>query len=116
LGEQVLCKHQVAGSKPVISTIFITNEDIMIEPLGKRVYIAEIKAERKTASGIILDGATSVKETKFAEVLEIGYDVKKVRKGDKVVIDWGKCIPVKINDTERALIDEDHILAIYRGE
>lgn len=88
----------------------------MIEPLGKRVYIAEVKAERKTASGIILEGANSVKETKFAEVLEIGYDVKKVRKGDKVVIDWGKCIPVKIGDVERALIDEDNILAVYKGE
>ena len=88
----------------------------MIEPLGKRVYVAEIAKERKTASGIILDGAASVRETKFAEVLEVGYDVKKVRKGDTVVIDWGKCVPVKINDTERALIDEDYILAIYRGE
>lgn len=88
----------------------------MIEPLGKRVYIAEVKAEKKTASGIILEGANSVKETKFAEVLEIGYDVKKVRVGQHVVINWGKCIPVKINDVERALIDEDDILAIYRGD
>ena len=87
-----------------------------IEPLGKRVYIAEVKAEKKTASGIILEGANSVKETKFAEVLEDGYDVRKVRVGQKVVIDWGKCIPVKINDIERALIDEDNILAIYLGE
>lgn len=87
-----------------------------IEPLGKRVYIAEVKAEKKTASGIILEGANSVKETKFAEVLEVGYDVRKVRVGQKVVIDWGKCIPVKINDIERALIDEDNILAIYLGE
>ena len=73
----------------------------MIEPLGKRVYIAEVKeTERKTESGIILEGATSVKVTKFAEVLEIGYDVKKVRKGDKIVLDWGKCIPVKIGNVE----------------
>ena len=89
----------------------------MIEPLGKRVYIAEVKeTERKTESGIILEGATSVKVTKFAEVLEIGYDVKKVRKGDKIVLDWGKCIPVKIGNVERALIDEEHILAIYRED
>ena len=87
-----------------------------VEPLGKRVYIAEVKTERKTASGIILEGANSVKETKFAEVLAVGYDVKKVRVGHKVIIDWGKCVPVKINDIERALIDEDHILGIYFGE
>lgn len=89
----------------------------MIEPLGTRVYIAEVKVdERKTESGIILEGAISVKVTKFAEVLEIGYDVKKVRKGDKVVLDWGKCIPVKIGNVERALIDEENILAIYRED
>jgi co-chaperonin GroES (HSP10) len=88
----------------------------MIEPLGTRVYIAEIKAERKTASGIILEGANSVKETKFAEVLAVGYDVKKVRVGHKVIIDWGKCVPVKIGDVERAMLDEEHILAIYHSE
>jgi co-chaperonin GroES (HSP10) len=88
----------------------------MIEPLGKRVYIAEVKTEKKTASGIILDTATSIRETKFAEVLEVGYDVKKVRKGDKVVLDWSKCYPVKVNDIERAIVDEDHLLAVYRGE
>jgi co-chaperonin GroES (HSP10) len=86
------------------------------EPLGTKVYIAEVKTEKKTASGIILDTATSIRETKFAEVLEVGYDVKKVRKGHRVVIDWSKCYPVKVNDIERAIIDEEHILAIYNGE
>lgn len=81
-------------------------------PLGTKVYIAEVKTEKKTASGIILDTATSVRETKFAEVLEVGYDVKKVRKGNRIVIDWSKCYPVKVNDIERAIIDEEHILAI----
>lgn len=88
----------------------------MIEPLGKRVYIAEVKTEKKTASGIILEGANSIRETKFAEVLAIGYDVKKVRVGNRIVLDWSKCYPVKENDIERAIIDEDHILAVYTGE
>ena len=86
------------------------------EPLGKRVYIAEVKTEKKTASGIILEGANSIRETKFAEVLAIGYDVKKVRVGNRIVLDWSKCYPVKENDIERAIIDEDHILAVYTGE
>ena len=85
-------------------------------PLGTRVYIAEVKAEKKTQSGIILEGATSVRETKFAEVLAIGYDVKKVRVKQKVIIDWGKCTPIKIGDIERAMIDEEHILGIYQEE
>lgn len=86
-----------------------------VEPLGTRVYVGEVKQERKTASGIILEG-TSVRETKFAEVLAVGYDVKKVRVGQKVVLDWSKCFPVKINDVERAMVDEENILGIYYEE
>lgn len=86
------------------------------EPLGKRVYIAEVKTEKKTASGIILEGANSIRETKFAEVLAIGYEVKKVRVGQRICLDWSKCYPVKIGDTERAVIDEEHILGTYSDE
>ena len=84
-----------------------------VEPLGTKVYIAEVKAEKKTASGIILEGANSIRETKFAEVLAVGYDVKKVRVGQQIILDWSKCYPVKIADIERALIDEEHILGIH---
>ena len=89
---------------------------MIFEPLGKRVYIAEVKTEKKTASGIILEGANSIRETKFAEVLAIGYDVKKVRVGQRIVLDWSKCFPVKVGDIERAVIDEDHILGTYSDE
>ena len=81
-------------------------------PLGTKVYIGEVKTEKKTASGIILEGANSIRETKFAEVLAVGYDVKKVRVGNRIVLDWSKCYPVKVNDVERAIVDEEHILAI----
>ena len=86
------------------------------EPLGTKVYIGEVKVEKKTASGIILEGANSIRETKFAEVLAIGYDVKKVRVGQRIVLDWSKCYPVKVNDVERAVIDEEHILGIQHSE
>ena len=86
---------------------------MVFEPLGTKVYIAEVKAEKKTASGIILEGANSIRETKFAEVLAVGYDVKRVRVGQRIVLDWSKCFPVKMGDIERAVIDEEHILATY---
>ena len=86
---------------------------MVFEPLGTKVYIAEVKTEKKTASGIILEGANSIRETKFAEVLAVGYDVKKVRVGQRIVLDWSKCFPVKLGDIERAVIDEEHILATY---
>ncbi len=81
-------------------------------PLGTKVYIGEVKVEKKTASGIILEGASSVRETKFAEVLAVGYDVKKVHVGNRIVLDWSKCYPVKVKVVVRANIYEEHILAI----
>ena len=82
-------------------------------PLGTKVYIGEVKVEKKTASGIILDTATSVRETKFAEVLAVGYDVKKVRVGNRIVLDWSKCYPVKVGDVQRAMIKEENIIAVF---
>jgi co-chaperonin GroES (HSP10) len=83
-----------------------------IQPLFKKILIAENKVEKKTASGIILEGATSIRETKFATVLAVGEDVTKVKVGDKIVLDWSKCFPVKTDAVERALIDEEHVLAV----
>ena len=61
----------------------------------------------------ILEGANSIRETKFAEVIAVGYDVKKVRVGQRIILDWSKCYPVKLGDVERAIIDEENILATY---
>ena len=83
-----------------------------MKPLGTKVYIAEVKVERKSVGGIILEGANSIRETKFAKVLAIGDEVKKVAVNDTIVLDWSKCYPVKVQDTERAIIDEEHILAV----
>jgi co-chaperonin GroES (HSP10) len=85
----------------------------IVDPMGTKVYIAEVKTEKKTASGIILEGANSIRETKFAEVIAVGYDVKKVRVGQRIILDWSKCFPVKLGDVERAIIDEENILATY---
>ncbi len=85
----------------------------IVDPMGTKVYIAEVKTEKKTASGIILEGANSIRETKFAEVIAVGYDVKKVRVGQRIILDWSKCYPVKLGDVERAIIDEENILATY---
>ena len=85
----------------------------IVDPMGTKVYIAEVKTEKKTASGIILEGANSIRETKFAEVIAVGYDVKKVRVSQRIILDWSKCYPVKLGDVERAIIDEENILATY---
>lgn len=83
-----------------------------MKPLGKRVLIAEVQKERKSTGGIILSSDASLRETKFAKILEVGEEVTKVKIDDTIVLDWSKCYPVKVDGIERAIVDEDHILAI----
>lgn len=84
----------------------------MIKPTGSRVYIAEVKVDQTTAGGIILASDNALRETKFARVEAVGPDVKTIAVGDEIVLDWSKCWPVKVDGTERALIDEENILAV----
>ena len=57
-----------------------------IKPLKKKVLIAENNTERKTESGIVLDGIKSMKETPIATVLAIGPEVTQVKVGDVILI------------------------------
>jgi len=83
-----------------------------VQPLKKKVLVAENKAETKSASGIILEGATSVNESKRATVWAIGPDVTLVNVGDIVLLEWTKAHVVKVGDAQRAIVDEDNIVAV----
>lgn len=87
-------------------------KDTIVRPLGTKIYAAEVKKERKTESGIILDGASSVKETAAALILAVGDDVCSVNVDDKVYIDWAKTKLVVIDGQHRVILDEEDILAI----
>lgn len=83
-----------------------------IVPMNDRVLVAENKKEAKTESGIILDGARGVGDTAQATVLAIGKDVKEVKVGDTVLLEWAKASPVKVGDAQRAMIKEEFIIAV----
>ena len=83
-----------------------------VKPLRKKVLIAENKTERKTDSGIILEGANSVRESLKATVLAVGPDVTAVRVGDVIILEWHKASVIKVGDAQRAMIDEDNIIAV----
>lgn len=83
-----------------------------ITPLGKRVLVAENKVENTTASGIILDAATSTRDSKTGTVVAVGPDVTLVEVGQKILLDWGKANVVKIGEDQRVVIEQDHIVAI----
>jgi len=84
-----------------------------IIPLKDRILVAENNSETKTESGIILEGANSVRESKRATVLAIGPDVKDVKVGDVILLEWNKAAVVKVGDTQRAMIKEENVVAVF---
>jgi chaperonin GroES len=86
-----------------------------VTPLKDKVLIAENKAEHKSESGIILEGATSIRESKTGTVLAIGPDVTEVKVGDKVYLEWNKAQVVKIGDAQRVIIKQEDIVAVVEN-
>jgi len=84
-----------------------------IRPMNDRVLVAENKKEQTTASGIVIEGARGVGDTAKATVLAIGPEVKDVKVGDVVLLDWAKASPVKVGDVQRAMIKEENIIAVF---
>jgi co-chaperonin GroES (HSP10) len=87
-----------------------------IVPLKNKVLVAENVSERKTESGIILDGANSVAMSKTATVLSIGPDVVDVKVGDVIYLEWPKGQMVKIGDAQRVIIEDKYIVAVLEKE
>ena len=85
---------------------------MQVTPLKNKVLVAENITEHKTDSGIILDGANSVRQSKSATVLAIGPDVKDVQVGDVVYLEWTKGQMVKLGDSQRVIIEEQYIVAV----
>jgi len=88
---------------------------MIVKPLFKKVLVAEIKAVTKSEAGIILDNANSVREQNRAKVLAIGPDVTDVKEGDTILLDWTKASVIKIDGAQRAVVDQDHIVAVIEG-
>ena len=85
---------------------------LTIVPLKNKVYVAQHKPEVTTGSGIILT-STRGGDTIPADVIAVGPDVTEVKPGDKVLLNWGKCSPVKVADgIERAVISVDEIICV----
>lgn len=85
-----------------------------IQPFGTKIYASEVKKERKTESGIILEGASSVKETAAAQILAVGDEVKNVKVGDRVYLDWSKTKLVVVDGAQRVIVDEEDVMAAIR--
>lgn len=85
-----------------------------VKPMKKNVLIAENKGEVRSESGLILDGANSVRESKTGTVLAIGPEVTEVAVGDRVLLEWNKGAVVKVGEAQRVIIAEQYIVAVMQ--
>lgn len=92
-----------------------------IQPLRDKILIEELKAEDKTATGIILPDSAKEKPQQ-GKVLEVGTGKiiggKKVelevKKGDIVIFSQYSGDEIKLEGKEYKLIKEEDILAVIK--
>ena len=87
---------------------------MIVKPLKDNVLIGEGKKDTVTDSGIILD-RRGLGNTTPGIVVAVGPDVKEVKEGDTVYLDWSKSSPVNIDGVERVMISESEIIAVLEG-
>lgn len=88
----------------------------IILPLDTKIYAAEVKRERKSEMGIILEGASSIKETAQAKVLAVGGKVEDIKVDDIVYLDWSKTKLVVVDGFQRVLVDREDVMAIVKKD
>lgn len=91
---------------------------LKIKPLGERVLLKRIEEKDQIKGGIIIpDSSRTISQ--FAEVVAVGTCKKDnngkqvdftLKKGDKVILPVYGGTPVKIDDDNFILIDEDSLL------
>ena len=77
-----------------------------LRPLGKKVIVDKLLAEKTSAGGIVL---TRSEEPDKAKVLAIGSEVEDVAVGDIVLLNWNKASKAQ----EFYVIPEEDIVLIY---
>ena len=83
-----------------------------VKPLKDVVLVAENKRENTTASGIVIESAAGLGESKSGTVLAIGPKVESVAVGDKILLMWNKGQVVTIDGAQRVMIKEEDIVAV----
>lgn len=85
-----------------------------LKPLGDRVVLKKLNAEKTTASGIIMTGGAKEKPD-YAEIVALSDSLladSELSLGDKVIYAQYKGTSVTDGDDEYIVIDLDEIMAI----
>ena len=80
-----------------------------IKPLADRVVAKKDAAVEQTASGILLGEAKEKQNTAIIE--SVGPDVKKKKKGDRILYRDYSASEIKLDGTDYLIIKEEDILA-----
>lgn len=93
---------------------------MMLKPIGDRVVIQKVQAEKTTASGIVLPESAQEKP-QYAEVVAISSDIENDEKkkdslsvGDKVIYSQYAGTDVKLDDKEYIVVKYNDILAVVK--
>jgi len=81
----------------------------MIVPLGARIVIVAEKPASTTAGGLELSTGSQEKSD-IAEIVAIGPDVLHLKKGDRIVYKEPLTNPIKIDDVEYLIVNEEDVL------
>ena len=85
-----------------------------IKPIGERVLIMPIKEEEKTASGIILPGASDKEKPNLGTVIAVGKgdNLKDVKKGQTIVYNKYAGTEIKSNEEKYIILNGEDVLAV----
>lgn len=84
-----------------------------MKPLKNYVLVVDAgEDEMKTPGGLILTQSIET-GSRPGFVVNIGPDVKGVNPHDKVVLNWGKGMPITLEGEKAILISEDFIYGVY---
>lgn len=84
-----------------------------IIPLGNRVLIQPIAAEKKTEGGIIIPD-TSGEKPMHGNVIAVGDEVKSVHVGDVAMYDRYRVFEFELNGEKQLMVKEEDLIGIIK--
>ena len=84
----------------------------MLQAVNSKIVCRRSEEIRKTESGIILTRDSN--EEIIAQVISVGDDVKLIKAGDQLVIDWRTVIQCKHQGDDYYIVNDRDVLAVIR--
>jgi len=84
-----------------------------LKPIGKNILITTIEEELKTSSGLLLSSEdASQLRYKKGRIVEVGTQVKEIKKDSEIYYDKRAGYTMLINDTPYTVIQETDVVVV----